>query len=95
MSRSFGDEVAHSAGVIAEPEIKEHFLCEEDKFIIIASDGIWEFVSSEECVSMVKNFYMKDDIDGALFYVYKESSKKWILEEEVIDDITLIIIFLN
>ena len=95
MSRSFGDEVAHSAGVIAEPEIKEHFLCEEDKFIIIASDGIWEFVSSEECVSMVKNFYLKDDIDGALFYVYKEASKKWILEEEVIDDITLIIVFLS
>ena len=95
MSRSFGDEVAHSAGVIAEPEVKEHFLNEEDKFIILASDGIWEFVSSVECVSMVKNFYLKDDIDGALFYVYKESSKKWILEEEVIDDITLIIIFLN
>jgi serine/threonine protein phosphatase PrpC len=95
MSRSFGDEVAHSAGVIAEPEISEYYFVHEDKFVIIASDGIFEFISSDECVSMLKNFYLKDDIDGAMYYLYKESSKKWIMEEEVIDDISMILIFLN
>lgn len=48
MSRSFGDEVAASVGVIAEPEIMEYNLKAEDKFIILASDGVWEFISSEE-----------------------------------------------
>jgi serine/threonine protein phosphatase PrpC len=48
MSRSFGDEVAASVGVIAEPEIIEYTLKEEDKFFILASDGIWEFISSNE-----------------------------------------------
>jgi len=95
MSRSFGDEIAHSAGVIAEPEISEYYFVHEDKFVIIASDGIFEFISSDECVSMLKNFYLKDDIDGAMYYLYKESSKKWIMEEEVIDDISMILIFLN
>lgn len=95
MSRSFGDEIAHSAGVIAEPEISEYYFVHEDKFVIIASDGIFEFISSDECVSMIKNFYLKDDIDGAMYYLYKESSKKWIMEEEVIDDISMILIFLN
>ena len=95
MSRSFGDEVAHSAGVIVEPEISEYYFVHEDKFVIIASDGIFEFISSDECVSMLKNFYLKDDIDGAMYYLYKESSKKWIMEEEVIDDISMILIFLN
>jgi hypothetical protein len=30
-----------------------------------------------------------------LNFLYKESSKRWIIEEEVIDDITLILIFFN
>ena len=93
MSRSFGDGVAHSAGVISEPEITEYSFLHEDKFIILASDGIWEFISSDECVNLVKDFYIKKDIIGALNFMYKEASKRWIIEEEVIDDITLIIIF--
>ena len=95
MSRSFGDEVAHTVGVISQPEIFEYNFINEDKFIMIASDGIFEFISSDEAVNMVKDYYIKDDIDGALNYLYKESSKRWIMEEEVIDDITLIIMFLN
>ena len=95
MSRSFGDQIAHTVGVIAEPELFDYDLLHEDKFLLLGSDGIWEFISSEECVNIVKDYYLKDDIDGALNYLYKESSKRWIMEEEVIDDITLIIVFLN
>lgn len=84
MSRSFGDEVAHSAGVIAEPEISEYYFVHEDKFVIIASDGIFEFISSDECVSMLKNFYLKDDIDGAMYYLYKESSKSGLWKKKLL-----------
>ena len=66
MSRSFGDKIAHSVGVIPEPEIIEYSLLEEDKFIILASDGIWEFISNDECVNLVKDFYNKKDINGAI-----------------------------
>ena len=48
MSRSIGDQVAARVGVTAEPEITETTFTEEDKYIIIASDGIWEFISNEE-----------------------------------------------
>jgi serine/threonine protein phosphatase PrpC len=48
MSRSFGDEVAASVGITAQPEIIEWKLTAEDKFIILASDGVWEFLESEE-----------------------------------------------
>jgi serine/threonine protein phosphatase PrpC len=50
MSRSFGDEVAASVGIIAQPEISEWKLTPEDKFIILASDGVWEFIDSEEVI---------------------------------------------
>jgi serine/threonine protein phosphatase PrpC len=95
MSRSFGDDVAHMIGVESNPEIMEYKVCEEDKFILAGSDGIFEFISSDEAVNMVKDFYLKDDIEGALNHLYKISSQRWIMEEEVIDDITLIIMFLK
>ena len=95
VSRSFGDELAHKIGVINEPEIKEYVFLDEDKFFIVASDGLWEYISSEECVDIVKDYYVKNDIEGAINFLYKESSKRWIMEEDVIDDITLVLIFMN
>ena len=93
MSRSFGDEVAASVGTISEPEIKYFDITEDDKFIILASDGIWEFISSQECVNIIKDYYLKKDLKGCLKYLLNESSKRWIKEEEVIDDITAVLIF--
>jgi len=93
MTRSFGDRVAATVGVMSEPEIKEFFFDEGDKFMIIASDGIWEFISSQECVNIIKDFYDKNDLKGCCEYLYQESSKRWLKEEEVIDDTTLILVF--
>ena len=93
MTRSFGDRVAATVGVMSEPEIKEFDFDENDKFMIIASDGIWEFISSQECVNFIKDFYLKKDLKGCLKFLLNESSKRWIKEEEVIDDITAVLIF--
>ena len=93
MSRSFGDQYAHNVGVISEPEIIEHCFDESDKFVILASDGIWEFISNDECVNIVKDYYLKGNVKGAINHLYKESCKRWIMKEEIIDDISLIIIF--
>ena len=93
MTRSFGDRVAATVGVMSEPEIKEFKFEEGDKFMIIASDGIWEFISSQECINIIKGFYDKNDLKGCCEYLYQESSKRWLKEEEVIDDTTLILVF--
>lgn len=47
MSRSLGDRMAHSVGVSCEPEISSLMLSEEDKILILASDGVWEFLSNK------------------------------------------------
>ncbi len=57
MTRSFGDEVAKRLGVTAEPEITEICFAEGDKFIIIGSDGVWEFMSNQEAVNIVAPFF--------------------------------------
>ncbi len=53
MARSIGDHAVKGVGVIAEPVVRTHILEEEDEFVIIASDGVWEFISSEEAVEIV------------------------------------------
>ena len=95
LTRSFGDEIMSKVGVICEPEIKQFFLGKDDKFIIIGTDGLWEYISSEECVNMVKDFFLKNDIQGAGNFLLKEASKRWIVEQDVVDDITIILIFLE
>jgi len=96
MTRSFGDYFGSIAGVIAEPEVTEYFLKEEDKFMILASDGLFEFMSSQEVVDIVKDYYDKNDIVGCCEYLYNESTRKWLKEEEdTIDDITMILVFFD
>lgn len=48
MTRSMGDKVGAQAGVIAEPEIKEFTIGEFDRFMVVASDGVWEYLSNED-----------------------------------------------
>eukprot|EP01041_Mallomonas_annulata_P007805 gene7805-15970_t len=55
MSRSLGDYAVKAVGVTATPEITTHELSENDKFIIMASDGVWEFISNQEAVDIVQS----------------------------------------
>ena len=38
-------------GVNAEPELSEHAITSDDAFVVLASDGLFEFLTSQE-VSM-------------------------------------------
>ena len=94
MTRSFGDYYASTAGTICIPEVTEYKFMPEDKFLVLASDGLFEFIDSEEVVSIVSGYYAKNDIVGCSEFLYKESYRKWISEEEdTVDDITIIIVF--
>jgi serine/threonine protein phosphatase PrpC len=81
--------------VIADPEVLEMNLTEEDKFIVIASDGVWEFLSNDEVVSIVEPFYRQNSAEKAAEALIREALKRWKQEENVIDDITCIIIYLS
>ena len=94
MSRSIGDSIAHSVGVIPEPEIMRFDFTGNEKFIIIASDGIWEYIDSDECIKIIKEYYENNmDAVGGLNALVKEAFKRWKIEEDNIDDITAIVLF--
>ena len=95
MSRSFGDVLGTIIGLIAEPEVTEYIIKKEDKAIIIASDGLWEYVSNEEVTEIVKNLIDKKDPDLIVDELYKFSYEKWKKKDGGIDDITIICILLK
>lgn len=93
MSRSIGDQVSHTVGVISTPEIKQHEIGEDDLFVIWASDGVWEFISNEEAAEIV--FKCLPDIEAAAKTLVLESESRWKIHETVVDDITCVILFLR
>ena len=48
MSRSVGDFVSKAVGVTSEPEFYERPMEKCDKMLLVASDGIWEFMTNAE-----------------------------------------------
>ena len=94
MSRSFGDNLAHTIGVINMPEVKSYEYTGGEKFIVIATDSIWQYIDSDECVEIIKEFYEKNlDAIGALNSLVTEAIKRWKKEENKIEDITAVVIF--
>jgi len=63
---------------------------------VIASDGVWEFISNEEIAKIVKPFFDAKNAEKAAEAVVKESYLRWKREEEgIVDDITCVIVFLD
>lgn len=88
MSRSLGDGVAHTAGVSSEPEFTERDLDPAvDKCVVVASDGLWEFVSNQETIDMVQD---ASTPFGSVEKLVKEANDRWEAEEQVVDDTTVI-----
>ncbi|KAL6888668.1 hypothetical protein ACP4OV_009694 [Aristida adscensionis] len=53
VSRAFGDKLLKQY-VVADPDIKEEVVDSSLEFLILASDGLWDVVTNEEAVAMVK-----------------------------------------
>ncbi|KAM0954268.1 putative protein-serine/threonine phosphatase [Dioscorea sansibarensis] len=53
-TRSVGDSMAESIGVTAEPEVLVMKIMPEHLFFVVASDGVFEFLSSQCVVDMVR-----------------------------------------
>merc|ERR1740138_2025151 len=55
-SRSFGDGCARSIGVTSKPVVTHHKLQAEDRFMLIATDGLWDSLPNEEAVRIAAKF---------------------------------------
>nr|GEV81336.1 probable protein phosphatase 2C 52 [Tanacetum cinerariifolium] len=55
MARAFGDFCLKDFGVISIPEVSHRILTESDKFIVLASDGIWDVLSNQQVIEIVSS----------------------------------------
>ncbi|XP_072071704.1 probable protein phosphatase 2C 33 isoform X1 [Arachis hypogaea] len=53
MARAFGDFCLKDFGLISVPDVSYHRLTENDEFVVLATDGIWDVLSNEEVVDIV------------------------------------------
>ena len=93
MSRSLGDFNGKNIGVIPDPEIIEWELNVFSKFIVICSDGVWEFLTNKDVMECGKQFYLENNPRGFCKELIDNSIKFWKKEDVVIDDITVVTIF--
>lgn len=105
MARSIGDHAVKGVGVIADPVVNIHEVDgERDEFMIIATDGVWEFISSEDAVEIVAKHLYGDDgrsagsngASVACEALIKAASEQWHKHEgDYRDDITAMVIRLK
>ena len=92
MARSIGDHNAATVGVIAKPEITEYDITDDDVALIIASDGVWELLSSQTVVDIVENVKSLDP-NEICDQIIDQASYMWKVEEgDYRDDITVVVL---
>ena len=91
-TRSIGDACAEEIGVVADPEHLVRELTDDDKYIVLASDGVFEFLTSQTVCDMVD--HSTDPLD-ACRKVVRESYNLWLQYEVRTDDITMIALYIE
>ena len=91
-TRSIGDSVAEELGVYAEPEMLTREVSPEDKIIVLASDGVFEFLTNQSVIDICAKF--SDPLE-ACRAVVAEAYELWLQYELRTDDITIICIFVD
>jgi serine/threonine protein phosphatase PrpC len=77
-------------GVSSEPDTLQLELTPADKFLVLGSDGIWEFITNAEAVAIVGAC---ETVEEACRQLVEEAHNRWLVEEEgVVDDITAVVV---
>ncbi|OMJ95521.1 hypothetical protein SteCoe_1121 [Stentor coeruleus] len=93
MSRALGDTFAESFGVISEPDVNVFTLSSSDRFIVIATDGLWDSVSNQKVVELMSRFWVLGDFTSAAESLANYATISALSEGNYVDDITIITVF--
>ncbi|KAJ6842255.1 putative protein phosphatase 2C 12 [Iris pallida] len=94
MARAFGDLQLKNYGVIAVPQVSYRHLTSSDQFIVLATDGIWDVLSNEQVVSIVRSVGNKEEASRAVVEAAVRTWKRKFPSSKV-DDCTAACIFLQ
>ncbi|CAL5228982.1 g12217 [Coccomyxa viridis] len=74
-TRSLGDAAAETIGVTADPEVASGRISRDTPFIVIASDGVFEFMQNQTVVNMVDKYEDPQQAAIAVITVIRRSSR--------------------
>ena len=94
ISRSLGDKIAELIGVISDPDILELNLDDKSKYIIMGSDGVFEYLSNKDIIDISGDSLIKNNIDKSCLDIIEKAAELFKEKEKRIDDITINIIIL-
>ena len=93
ITRALGDVMTQSLGVIPTPDIYQHDISANDEFLLICSDGVWEFITADQAVRLVWE-KKQEKVHEAAEELAKLAWKSWLQSEEgIVDDITVMIAY--
>mmetsp|Transcript_6776 Transcript_6776/g.9149 ORF Transcript_6776/g.9149 Transcript_6776/m.9149 type:complete len:441 (-) Transcript_6776:36-1358(-) len=99
-TRSIGDAVAEKLGVFAEPEMLTVKISQNEKLLVLASDGIFDVMSNQDVIDLC--FQHKEDPLTACNAVIEKSHEEWLLNEDCTneesasyDDMTIVCVFVD
>lgn len=96
LSRAFGDGVAKSVGVTAVPDVTHLRLTPADAFVILASDGVWDWVPSSEAVRFVgARRQRKEPPQAVAEALVRLAARRWAVRDAVTDDITAVVVYFD
>jgi len=93
MTRSLGDRVVHTVGVISTPEFFEYDLCPRtDCALIVATDGLWSVTPDKDAAAQCMSVREPSSAVGMML---RESHKRWVTAGDSIDDTTICVAYLD
>lgn len=85
ITRAFGDmSLKKNMGLIVKPEVKKLQIRLSHKFLVVASDGLWDFVQIKTIQKIIKEQAEPDDIARTLL--------KYAVNQGSVDNISIIVI---
>jgi serine/threonine protein phosphatase PrpC len=95
VSRAFGDK-SSSKYVTHVPDIYKYKLTKKDRFIIIACDGLWDVMSSQDAVNLVLKECYDSDMNRINHRVnIAKKLGKTAIDLDCGDNVTCIVVFFN
>ena len=81
-----------SGPLICTPDILRRVVAPEDEFIVIASDGVWDVMTSEQACLFVRRFLALNngDVDAAAKALVKKA-----LVSGTVDNVSAVVVALN
>lgn len=95
MSRAFGDFDAQEIGIVGTPDITLTPRTDQDLCVVVASDGVWQYVSEAEAVELVEQASLQGERAQAAERLVELATQRWFAHESRRDDITALVAFLD